>query len=126
VHPWSGLLHLCEPTCVYCRLLVRAWAQIVLLAPLPHIYIEEGESASLSLIIAPYAHQIYIEEGESASLSLIIAHYAHQSCIRCDQVECTSNILCIRSSFVLGLSLSWSIVKSRVKVSSLGELRLRF
>jgi hypothetical protein len=41
VCPWSGVLHLCGPTCDYCRLLVRALAHIVLFVASfsSHIYI---------------------------------------------------------------------------------------
>jgi hypothetical protein len=44
---WSGALHLCWPTSAHCRLLVRAWAHIVLLASLTS-HINRGRRESFS------------------------------------------------------------------------------
>jgi hypothetical protein len=76
-----------DPTCDYCRLLVRALAHICIVG-------------------LPYLPYIYRGGGKSIII-FIISHYAYHSCVR-DVIKLITLVILsisLRSSFVLGLSL---------------------
>jgi hypothetical protein len=79
VYPWSVVLHMCEPTCDYCRLLVRALGpHMYCWPPLPLIYIEEGES--------PFIHHHH-------------THFTFLSCVR--DVTKRSALVSLSLSYIL-------------------------
>jgi hypothetical protein len=93
VYPWSVVLHMCEPTCYYCRLLVRSLAHICIVG-LPYLsYIYRGRRESFTHL----------------SFLFILVK-------RCDQEEHTTLPLSLGSSYVLDLSLSLSLSLSLLEL----------